>query len=51
MLLNTPQSQQGGIRLNEYGGVYTTNDSGMGYLVQPWCLTMKPYRISWVLAD
>jgi hypothetical protein len=40
-----------GMRLNDYTGSLVTNDDGMGYLVQPWCLTMKPYRISWVLAD
>lgn len=51
-LFDSPQSQTYGIRLNEYNGwTGMVNDQGMGYLMQPWVLNFKPYRISWALVD
>jgi hypothetical protein len=29
----------------------SVNDDGMGLLAQVWCITARPGRISWVLAD
>ncbi len=45
------QSQTFGLRLNDYADWLGVNDQGMGYLWQPWVLSLKPSRISWVLAD
>ncbi|MBX7175010.1 MAG: hypothetical protein K1X72_28795 [Pyrinomonadaceae bacterium] len=51
LLFDSPQSQNYGMRLNDYYGFAGVNDQGMGYLYQPWVLDFKPYRISWALMD
>ncbi|HUS06422.1 MAG TPA: hypothetical protein VMZ52_09010 [Bryobacteraceae bacterium] len=50
-LYSSPQAVGWGIMLNEYAGRVLVNDDGMGRLAQQYCITLKPGRISWVLAD
>lgn len=38
-----------GIRLNDFEDILSVNDEGMGYLAQPWVISLKPGRISWSL--
>jgi hypothetical protein len=38
-----------GIRLNDFEDMWSVNDEGSGYLVQPWVLSLRPGRISWSL--
>ncbi|HEY0007057.1 MAG TPA: hypothetical protein VGB17_19910 [Pyrinomonadaceae bacterium] len=51
LLLFTSQGSTWGMRLNDYINIWEPNDQGTGYVIQPWVLSLEPYRISWVLAD
>jgi hypothetical protein len=41
--------QTWGIRLNDFKGFWSVNDSGTGFIHQQWVTGLKPGRISWVV--
>lgn len=50
MDLNLCRGDEAGITLYEFTDwAAFANDSGTGTIQQPWCLTLKPYHITWAL--
>lgn len=44
------RGEEWGITLYEFSDwTHSINDSGTGTILQPWCLTLKPYDITWAL--
>ena len=40
-----------GIQLFEYEDVFSVNDEGEGFVIQPWVINLEPGRIQWHIAS
>ena len=51
LVFYTKASTGFGLWFDDYEDIWSVNDSGTGSIYTPWCLKLKPGKITWTLLD